>query len=160
MEQRREVTSLVVLIVSLVVLTSKLFSSKSIQIVIDQGQAIPIDGGGYFTFSDVLVVIVSAWVAGMSAFYLMRHERFDGVHQDGVIPEFIPMVLKILEGDEKKMYKHIADCGGEILQKDLVMEIGFDKAKVTRILSKLENKDLIMKIKHGMTNRIVLQDRY
>ena len=158
MEQKREVTSLVVLIVSLVVLTSKLFSSRSIQIVIDEGQAIPIDGSGYYTFSDVLVVIISAWVAGMAAFYLMRHERFDGVQQEAATSDFIAMALKLLGGDEKKVYKYIADSGGEILQKDLVMEIGFDKAKVTRILSKLEQKDLILKIKHGMTNRIVLQE--
>ena len=65
-------------------------------------------------------------------------------------------VLRLLEGDERRLYQRILDSGGEILQKDLVLESDFNKAKVTRLLDKLEEKRLISRVRHGMTNRIIL----
>lgn len=167
MGQNREVASLIVLIVSLVVLTGRLFSSRTIQIMLENGQAVPLEGGSYFTFLDAIIMIVSAWVAGMAAFYIMRSQRtgeppvieIGPMVENGNTPNIQELALKLLEGDEMKVYKHILDSRGEILQKDLVMEMNFDKAKITRILAKLEQKDLILKIKHGMTNRIVLKGK-
>lgn len=158
MRQKNNVAALIVLVVSLIVLTSKMFASRSIQILIEDGQAIPVEGGGYFTFADALVLIVSSWAAGMAAFYLLLHEKVEVGPAKKM--EIAPLALKLLKGDERKLYKQISDSGGEILQKDLIMETTFDKAKVTRLLSKLEEKDLILKIKHGMTNRIVLKDHH
>ncbi len=158
MRQKSNAIALIVLMVSIIVLTTKLFASRSIQILIEDGQAIPVEGGGYFTFADALVLIVSSWAAGMAAFYLLLPERVEMAPAKKM--EIAPLALKLLRGDERKVYKHILDSGGEMLQKDLIMETSFDKAKVTRLLNKLEEKDLILKIKHGMTNRIVLKDQH
>lgn len=156
MGQKSQMASLIVLIASLVVLTSRLFASRSIQILIEGGQALPVEGGGYFTFVDAVVLILSAWAAGMAAFYLLLPQSVET--PTGKKIEIAPIALKLLEGDEKILYKFISDAGGEVLQKDLIIETSFGKAKVTRLLKKLEEKDLILKIKHGMTNRIVLKD--
>lgn len=44
----------------------------------------------------------------------------------------------------------ILDAGGEMLQKDLVLEGGFDKVKVTRLLDKLGAKaDRIIRLRDG-----------
>lgn len=158
MEQKREVASLIILIISLVVLTSKLFAPSPVSIIVEGGQAISLEGGGYFTYFDIIVVLISAWIAGMSAFYLLRTNSAEDKPQKDKI-DISSFALNLLEGDEKKVYKHIVDSGEAILQKDLVMEMGFDKAKITRLLGKLEGKDLILKIKHGMTNRIVLKKK-
>ena len=66
------------------------------------------------------------------------------------------IVSNVLEGDEKKLYEIILEKN-EILQKDLVYESGFSKAKVTRILGKLDNKKLIIRKPWGNTNKILIK---
>lgn len=46
---------------------------------------------------------------------------------------------------------------GEILQVDLMEKLKFNKVKISRVLKKLEEKDLIEKKKKGMNNLIVLK---
>ena len=43
---------------------------------------------------------------------------------------------------------------GECLQKDLIYELGFAKAKVTRVLDRLEQKKIIVRISYGKTNKV------
>lgn len=151
MKEKKPALATVVLIISVVILAVKLLAPRTIQIFMEEGQVISIEGGGYFTFADALLLAVSAWAGGMAALYLLYRER------KGEKEKIIPLVLKMLDGDEKKIYRQIVDAGGEILQKNLVLESEFDKAKVTRLLNKLEEKGLILRMKHGMTNRIVLK---
>jgi len=66
------------------------------------------------------------------------------------------IVSNVLDGDEKKLYEIILEKN-EILQKDLVYESGFSKAKVTRILGKLDNKKLIIRKPWGNTNKILIK---
>ncbi len=62
-----------------------------------------------------------------------------------------------LSGDEYKVYKEIFDSEGEILQRELPERLGFYKAKVTRILDKLERKGLVERKSYGVTNKVVLK---
>ena len=64
------------------------------------------------------------------------------------------LVLRLLTGDERTMYKAIMDTGGEALQKDLIPRTKMSNAKVSRVLDKLSEKDVITKERHGATNRI------
>lgn len=74
-------------------------------------------------------------------------------------PEMRNLTLRLLQGDERRMLRHIFDAGGQILQKDLVYRAGFSRAKVTRLLDKLERKGLIIRERHGSTNLVrVLED--
>jgi len=66
------------------------------------------------------------------------------------------MALRLLEGDERRVYRKVVESGGEILQKDIVSAVPFSKAKVSRIVDKLDEKGLITKRRHGYTNKIVL----
>ena len=66
------------------------------------------------------------------------------------------LISRLLNGDERSLYQIIASSGGEILQKDLVERRVFSKAKVTRLLDKLEEKNLIVRERRGMTNKIKL----
>lgn len=70
---------------------------------------------------------------------------------------FEQMALRLLEGDERRVYRKVVESGGEILQKDIVTAVLFSKAKVSRIIDKLENKGLVSKERYGYTNRIVLK---
>ena len=76
----------------------------------------------------------------------------------GPAPEPAPVpelaLVKLLDDDERRMYLEIREHGGEILQRDLVALGTFSKAKVTRVLDKLERKGLVVRERHGMTNRV------
>lgn len=67
-----------------------------------------------------------------------------------------PVLVKLLGDDERRMYLELRDHGGQMYQRDLVALGIFSKAKVTRVLDKLEAKGLVRREAHGMTNRIRL----
>ena len=67
-----------------------------------------------------------------------------------------PTLVRLLDEDERRMYLELREHGGEMLQRDLVALGIFSKAKVTRVLDKLEAKGLVVREAHGMTNRVRL----
>jgi uncharacterized membrane protein len=64
------------------------------------------------------------------------------------------LVLRLLTGDERIMFRTIMDSGGEALQKDLMQRTKMSNAKVSRVLDRLEEKGVISKERHGSTNRV------
>lgn len=64
------------------------------------------------------------------------------------------LILRLLTGDERTMFKAVVDSGGEALQKDLIVRTKMSNAKVSRLLDKLEQKSVITKDRHGATNKI------
>jgi uncharacterized membrane protein len=64
------------------------------------------------------------------------------------------LVLRLLTGDERTMFKSLMDSGGEALQKDLMARTKMSNAKVSRVLDRLEQKGVITKDRHGSTNKI------
>lgn len=68
------------------------------------------------------------------------------------------VLLRVLEGDEKKAVELIAAKGGRILQNELVNSLDFSKAKVSRVLMNLERRGIITKKKYGLTNCISIAE--
>lgn len=68
------------------------------------------------------------------------------------------VLLRALEGDERKAVELIAAKGGRILQNELVNSLDFSKAKVSRVLMNLERRSIITKKKYGLTNCISIAD--
>lgn len=64
------------------------------------------------------------------------------------------LTLRLLTGDERRMFKAIMDAGGEALQKDLIVNTKMSNAKVTRVLDRLMEKGVITKERHGSTNKV------
>lgn len=62
-----------------------------------------------------------------------------------------------LDDEEKQIYKFIKEHKGSAFQSDLVREFGFPKAKVTRILDRLEDGGILERKRRGMTNIIMLK---
>ena len=65
--------------------------------------------------------------------------------------------IKTLTGDEKKVYETIMAANGVIFQSELVEKSGFPKAKVSRILDRLEASGLVERKRRGMSNAIELK---
>jgi uncharacterized membrane protein len=68
-----------------------------------------------------------------------------------------PIDYSKLTKEEKTIAKAIEESDGTIFQSELVEKAGFSKVKVSRILDKLEGKQLIERKRRGMTNVVVLK---
>ena len=64
------------------------------------------------------------------------------------------LVLRLLTGDERTMFRTILDSGGEALQKDLMQRAKMSNAKVSRVLDRLVEKGVVSKERHGSTNKV------
>lgn len=68
-------------------------------------------------------------------------------------------VVRLLDEGERVLYLRLRDAGGEVLQRDVVGWGTFSPAKVTRLLDRLEAKGLVVRERHGATNRLRLTHR-
>lgn len=66
-------------------------------------------------------------------------------------------LLKELSNEERKIMHLILENNGTIFQSEIVEKTGFSKVKVTRLLDKLEGKQLIERRRRGMTNVVILK---
>ena len=66
-------------------------------------------------------------------------------------------IMNDLSSDEKLVLGKVIDSQGTIFQSDVVNKTKFPKAKVTRILDKLEGKGLVERKRRGMTNVVILK---
>ena len=70
------------------------------------------------------------------------------------------LVLRLLNGDEREMYRTIVDAGGAMLQKDLIVKLKWSDAKVSRTIDKLIEKRVVSKERYGSTNRVKVDLTY
>jgi len=66
-------------------------------------------------------------------------------------------ILKTLTAEERKILMAVISEQGAIFQSDLAEKTGFDKVKVSRILDKLEGRQIIERRRRGMTNIVILK---
>lgn len=64
---------------------------------------------------------------------------------------------KTLKPDEKEAFDILASAGGVMFQSELAEKTGFPKAKLSRVLDRLEARGLLERKRRGMTNAIVLK---
>jgi len=74
-----------------------------------------------------------------------------------ITKEYYQKIVNTLSNDEKLVLEKIIEAQGAIFQSELVEKTNFSKAKVSRILDKLEGKGLIERRRRGMTNVIILK---
>lgn len=91
-------------------------------------------------------------LAALGIYLLIKKEEKEPKPQ-----AFAKKISGQLDKDEKKIYQLVIDAQGTIFQSELVEKSGFDKVKVTRILDKLEGKQLIERRRRGMTNVVILR---
>lgn len=69
-----------------------------------------------------------------------------------------PLNLSGLDKDEKKVIDLLQNEGNAMFQADLMEKLSIGKVKATRLLDKLESKQLIERKRRGMNNLVVLRD--
>lgn len=66
-------------------------------------------------------------------------------------------IMNTLNEDEKLIFGKILDAQGTVFQSELVEKTDFNKAKVTRILDRLEGRGIVERRRRGMTNVVILK---
>jgi len=65
--------------------------------------------------------------------------------------------MSTLDKEEKIVLERIIESEGTIFQSDLVEKTEFPKVKITRILDRLEGRNLVERKRRGMTNIVILK---
>jgi len=88
-------------------------------------------------------------VLGSTAvFYLLVKKRFQ--------PTKTKLVSSLLSEAEQAVIKAINDEGGMAIQRKICERTGFSKSKVSQILLKLEEKEVLKRERWGRTNRVTI----
>ncbi len=97
----------------------------------------------------VIVVIASILlIAGLFRFYLRQRSKSESSNIIESLPEDEQDVLSILRENS------------DMLQKDIVDESEYSKAKISGVISSLEEKEIIEKEKEGRSNRIYVKEEF
>lgn len=156
--------SAIVLIISVLLLADKLLSTGDIQLILEDGRAVPIEAVSFFSFNEVLFFIIAAWFGGMAFLYIIlsskentpiyfKNDATSDVEKRD--ERKLQLAVDLLEGDEKALFKNIVE-NNNILQRDLISKTGFSEPKVSRLLDRLEKRGLIFRQRDGMGNRVLL----
>lgn len=174
-----------VLVIAGVIVTGMLLATKPSIIQITDGSFKILELPYTYTKNDAYVLVIGSTIGGMMLSYILttllaagksevksmiieeKPAEIPVPHTDiAAIAEhvkegtqLIEAVLTALEGDEKKLVKEIADHGGEMLQNELVLSLNFSKAKVSRMVTDLEKRGLVVKKQYGLTNKVALADK-
>ncbi len=145
----KESIALGLCLVSIFLLVIILFAgvNKTVVLKMESGKSITTSVPRHFSFPVTFLLMVLSAVAAVSFWYYASDYAKKLSRKQHIS-------AKLLEGDVRKMYMFILQKE-EVLQKDLIYELGFPKAKVTRILDKLDQKGLVKRISYGKTNKIV-----
>ncbi len=65
--------------------------------------------------------------------------------------------LSSFRPEEKQVYNLVRESGA-MFQADIIEKTGFSKARMTRIIDKLEGSSLVERKRRGMTNVVVLKE--
>jgi uncharacterized membrane protein len=162
-ENRGILISAIVLIISVLLLIDRLLAQGPVQLILENGKAVPVEGASYFSLNEVLLFIIAAWLGGMSFLYIILSSKENETPGSEQIETEIPenkstamVAAEILDGDEKILFQKIVDNDG-LLQRELILNTDFSEPKVSRLLDKLERRGLILRKRDGMGNRVMLK---
>jgi len=173
------------LVITGVIVISMLLATRPSIIQINDGTFKIIELPYTYTKNDAYVLAVSSAIGGIMLTYILTMffaagrsevrsnvmvEKSVEIPAHGIaVPTYVnsvkddsrlvDAVLTALEGDEKELMKQIANNGGEMFQNELVLSLNFSKAKVSRMLTNLEKRGLIIKKQYGLTNKVTLADK-
>ncbi len=104
----------------------------------------------------VIIVSMSSLglFVGLSTYYVISNNY---LKEKKELEKNLIKFLDILEIENKDILKKIIDNGGEINQNSLSKSLNINKVKMSRIVSKMEQKGILRKVKNGMTNKLILE---
>lgn len=153
-------------VASVFVLGMKLLNPTPIQIFVNGNNVVTKQIPGFFTYTDVVILVIASLVLGISGAYLLFSvpvptEKPAAEDAGKVILEERKRrwneLSKTLKDDECKVYETILESDGIIEQSEIVEKTGLPKANVSRSLDLLESKGLAERRRRGTGNVVLLK---
>jgi len=147
-------------VASVFVLGIKLLNPTPVQIFIEGQNTAITQIPGFFTFSDVIILIGASITLAISGMYLLFFDSVEKPAGELVLEERKKRwkeIAKTLKEEEQKIYQAIIEADGTIEQSELPEKTGISKASVSRALDLLESKGLVERRRRGMGNVILLK---
>ena len=151
---------ILLLVISALVLASLIIYNIQIKSLISE---LMINTGGSCIISGVCVHERSPlplYIGGMSfavlfitGLFLIFYEK----PKEEVTQKKKIQIPENLDEEERKIIEILNSKEGSAYQSDLIKETSYSKVKITRILDKLEQKNLIDRKRRGMTNIVILK---
>ena len=100
----------------------------------------------------ILLSLFGLFIGSLSYYFISERyqSRLSKINKDAKV------MLDFLEPDMKKIINSIIQREGSTSQSEIVKDTNMARVKVSRVVSKLEQKELIVKRREGMTNKIEL----
>jgi DNA-binding MarR family transcriptional regulator len=129
------------------------------------GPSCPMWGTIDFQTNISMGIMVFIFIIGLYLVFFGKEEKIitkiktikSQVETRKITKENYQKIMSTLSNDEKVVFEKIIESQGTIFQSDLVDKTKFAKAKVTRVLDRLEGIGLIERKRRGMTNVVVLK---
>lgn len=143
--------------------------NKALKEIVDvtctHGPTCPMLGSVDFHTSSSIAIMVFIIIIGLYLVFFGREEKIitkvktikEQITQKPITKENFQEAMKALGADERQVFERVIEAQGSVFQSDLVEKTGMSKVKVTRILDKLEGKNLIERKRRGMTNVVILK---
>lgn len=149
-----------VFIVSVFLVMLKLMNPTEIHIYLEGEETVLSQIMKNYTFFDVVLLVVSSLVAGMSVVYLMLFDDVQRPTAEMLLESRLSRyerLIPTLKDDEQKIFHAIIDSQGIIAQSELSEMTGVSKSNVSRALDLLESRGLVERKRRGMGNTILLK---
>lgn len=152
-------------ILSAFVLGIKLINPTPIQIFVEGSKTAVSQIPGFFTTTDVALLIISTSILCISGMYLLFFDQPKPAQNENSAGRIVmeerktkwEELSKVLKNDEQKVSKAIIESDGIINQAELTEKTGLPKANISRALDLLESRGMIERRRRGMGNVVLLK---
>ena len=110
----------------------------------------PLTGGPLFNVIIVSLTMIIILVMIGITFYIKKSTT-------KTVKETAEIVSSVLNEDEKKVVDIVKNNKGEIIQRNIVRETDFSKAKVSRIVNNLKERNVLEIIPMGRKNKVKIK---
>jgi GTP-sensing pleiotropic transcriptional regulator CodY len=158
--RRRSLLVACVFIMSVFLVMLKLMNPTEIHIYLEGEETVLSQIMKNYTFFDVVLLVASSLVAGMSVIYLMLFDDQQRPTGEMLLESRLSKyegLIPTLKDDEQKIFRAIIDAQGIIAQSELTEVTGVSKSNVSRALDLLESRGLVERRRRGMSNTILLK---
>lgn len=101
-------------------------------------------------YTDLIIILLGlAFIGGLATLVRMHLRR-----------EKLSEVTRDLSEEQMEIIDILKENDGEFLQKDVVDELDYSKAKVSGLVSELVEKEIVEKTKEGRSNKLVIPKKY
>jgi len=153
--------AMVLIVICVFILASKLMLPTSINIVVEGKTTFVREIPNIYTLSDCILISVSSFLLGASAFYLLFLEPEPSREMMALIEvdndkskndDF----TRFLKGNEEKIIKVLLETG-EMNQTELGVRTGIPKSTLSRTLQDMERRGIIIRYDEGMSKMVKLK---